>query len=451
MPTPLTAPDLDRIAGAVGLGRRVLYEDVHVYPLSAPSFTPRPRAERERPSPGPLRLYVHVPFCNYACRFCFYAKRIGAPRAQMERYVAALARELDAMVAPDTPLAQLYVGGGTPTALPAELLDEVLAAVQARTRITPGAALTVECSPESLTDAHVEVLRRRGFTRTSMGIQSLDDDVLGELHRRHGVAASALAACDRLTAGGFFVNVDLIYGLPGQSEASFRRDLEAVTARRPHSLTLYNLRLNEHTPLANVVADLDRLDLAALVRWRSVVGAATRSLGYAQTRWHTFVAPHALESSYDRAPCVDGFAVGRQLGVGMSAVSHLGHTVYRNAEGFETYVRRIESGESPVDGVFPLADDDRRTLFIARSLGDGRSLDRDAYAAHFGRPIEDDFGELLGRLAAAGLIGDAGDGLRLTDTGRLVYDLVLLQFYPAHAQAWLDAQQRVVRGQAARA
>jgi oxygen-independent coproporphyrinogen III oxidase len=451
MPPLLTTPDLDRIAEAVGPGRRVLYEDVHVYPLSAPSFATAPRAERQRPTPGPLRLYVHVPFCNYACRFCFYAKRIGAPRAQMERYVAALARELETMIGPETPLAQLYVGGGTPTALPADLLDAVLAAVQARTRVEPGAALTVECSPESLTDAHVDVLRRRGVNRVSMGIQSLDDDVLVELHRRHGVAASTLAACDRLTAGGFFVNVDLIYGLPGQSEESFCADLESVTEHRPHSLTLYNLRLNEHTPLANVVADLDRLDLAALVRWRTVVRTATRALGYTQTRWHTFVAPHALASSYDRAPCVDGFDVGRQLGVGMSAVSHLGHSVYRNAEGFDTYVRRIEAGESPVDGVFPLGSDDRRTLFIARSLGDGRSLDRRAYAAHFGRAIEDDFGPLLARLAAAGLTADAGDGLRLTDGGRLVYDLVLLQFYPAHAQAWLDAQQRIVRGRAARA
>src|SRR6185369_15724223 len=189
----------------------------------------------------------------------------------------------ETMIGPETPLAQLYVGGGTPTALPADLLDAVLAAVQARTRVEPGAALTVECSPESLTDAHVDVLRRRGVNRVSMGIQSLDDDVLVELHRRHGVAASALAACDRLTAGGFFVNVDLIYGLPGQSEESFCADLESVTEHRPHSLTLYNLRLNEHTPLANVVADLDRLDLAALVRWRTVVRTATRALGYTQT------------------------------------------------------------------------------------------------------------------------------------------------------------------------
>jgi oxygen-independent coproporphyrinogen-3 oxidase len=450
MPTPLTTPELDRIADAVGPGRRVLYEDVHVYPLSAPSFTPAVRAARERPEPGPLRLYVHVPFCNYACRFCFYAKRIGAPRAQMERYTAALVRELD-WIPPGTPLAQLYVGGGTPTALAADLLDEALAAILARTRPEAGATLTVECSPESLTDAHIDVLRRRGVNRTSMGIQSLDADVLAAIHRRHGVAEAALGACDRLRAAGFVVNVDLIYGLPGQSEASFRRDLAAVTEHRPHSLTLYNLRLNEHTPLAQVVADLDRLDLAALVRWRSVVRAATRELGYTQTRWHTFVAPHGRTSAYDRAPCVDGFGAGRQLGVGMSAVSHLGVTVYRNAEGFDTYVRRIESGESPVDGVFALGADDHRTLFIARSLGDGRALDRAAYAAHFGRPIEDDFGPLLGRLEAAELIADDGGGLALTDTGRLVYDLLLLQFYPAHAQAWLDERQQVVRHRAARA
>src|SRR5262245_40613411 len=129
---------LDAVAAAVGATPRVLYEDVHVYPLSAPDFAPAPAMARERPAPGPLKLYVHVPFCNYACTFCFYAKRVGVPRPQMERYVAAVERELE-WVDAGTPLAQLYVGGGTPTALPADLLDRLLAAVGARlTRPDPG-------------------------------------------------------------------------------------------------------------------------------------------------------------------------------------------------------------------------------------------------------------------------------------------------------------------------
>src|SRR5262245_28903655 len=118
-------PDLERIGAALGTTPRVLYEDVHVYPLSAPDFAANPRAVRPQTDARGLKLYVHVPFCNYACTFCFYAKRVGVPRPQMERYTKALVRELE-WVPPGTGLEQLYVGGGTPTALHADLLDEVL-------------------------------------------------------------------------------------------------------------------------------------------------------------------------------------------------------------------------------------------------------------------------------------------------------------------------------------
>ncbi len=443
MPGLPTSLNLDAIATALGGAPRVSYEDVHVYPLSAPDFTSQPRAVRERPVGGGLKLYVHVPFCNYACTFCFYAKRVGVARAQMERYVAALARELE-WVEPTTPLDQLYVGGGTPTALPADLLDEVLATIMARMPRAERASLTVECSPESLTDAHVRVLRERGVNRVSMGIQSLDPSVLDVINRRHGLE-QALEACALLVAGGFFVNVDLIYGLPGQSEASFRHDLGAAAALRPHSFTLYNLRLNEFTPLATVVHDVERMDLAALVRWRDCAKRAAADLGYTQTRWHTFVHHDALGSSYDRAPCVDGYGAGRQLGIGMSAVSHLGNTVFRNHEGFESYMARVEGGESPVEGVFDLDDEDRRTLFIARSLGDGGSVDLAEYEQAFGKSIAADFGDLLERLGDAALVREEAGALSLTEGGKLVYDLVLLTFYPARAQRWLRERQSRMR------
>ncbi len=434
--------DVARIVAAIGDVPRVAYECPHVYPLSTPTFVKRPGAPRERPASGLLKLYVHVPFCNYACGFCFYAKRVGTPRAQMARYVRAVARELE-WVEPGTLLDQLYVGGGTPTALPPDLLDALLAAVDARTRALPGASVAVESSPESISPAHVDVLRARRVNRVSMGIESLDPTVLAALDRRHG-AEQALDACELLVAGGFVVNVDLIYGLPGQTEAGFRADLETVAARRPHSISLYNLRLNERTPLARVVDEIDRLDVPRLMRWRRVVNRTTADLGYVQRRWHMFVRRDGGESSFDRAPCVDGFGAGHQLGVGLSALSHLGDVIYRNHEGFEPYLTRIERGESPVDGVFALADQhDRRTLFIARTLGDGRALDRAEYARAFGRDVEHDFGAVLARLAGADLTRDDGARISLSESGRLVYDLVTLAFYPPRARGWLDERQRL--------
>ncbi|MEW6270765.1 MAG: radical SAM protein [Thermodesulfobacteriota bacterium] len=433
--------DLARIVDAVGSVPRVAYEDVHVYPLSALDFSPAPGLTRPAAGAGPVKLYVHVPFCNYACTFCFYAKRVGTPRREMERYVRAVLGELDALPQGGV-LGQLYVGGGTPTALPADLLDELLAGVFDRLARAPRASLTVESSPESLTEAHARVLQARGVPRVSMGAETLDPAVLATIRRGHG-ARQALDACSLLVESGFYVNVDLIYGPPGQSEASFRADLEALTGRRPNSVTLYNLRLNEKTPLARVVDEIDRLDVARLVRWRAFVREVAVELGYVQTRWHTWVRRHDPEVAYDRAPCVDGYGAGRQLGVGMSAVSHLGDTVYRNEERFAAYLARIEDGASPVAGVFALRPEDHRTLYVARTLGDGAPLARGDYATTFGRPIEHDFGDVLERLLGADLVADRDGALVLTPAGRLVYDLVLLSFYPASARRWLAERARL--------
>jgi oxygen-independent coproporphyrinogen III oxidase len=428
--------DLARIAAAVGPVPRVGYEAVHVYPMAAPAFTPSPGALRPRPSAGPLRLYIHIPFCNYACTFCSYAKRINGTSVLMRRYVDAVKRELE-QVEPGTPLRQLYLGGGTPTALPAELLGEILTAVRARSVPQEGATLTVEGSPESLSEPHIRTLKAHGINRVSMGIQSLDDEVLRMLNRRHD-AQRALDVTTQLVDAGFFVNVDLIYGLPQQTQEQFCRDVQAVSARAPQSITLYNLRVNEQTPVRRRIAAAERLDLARLVRWRALVHRVTAELGYVQTRWHTFVRRDAPAWWYDRAPGMNAFGPGRDLGLGVSAHSHLAGTMYRNLDATEAYVECIEAGRSPVEYTFALDERERQTLFVARTLGDGRVLERAQYEDIFGQPIDADFGELLQRLIGADLISDAAGSIALTDTGRLVYDLVTLAFYPPGAQRWLS-------------
>jgi oxygen-independent coproporphyrinogen-3 oxidase len=432
LPDPRT---LDAIARALGEAPRVAYAASHVYPWAAPDFARAPGAARPRMPLARLRLYVHVPFCRYACTYCFYAIRVATGREPMERYVDALGRELE-WVEAGTPLSQLFVGGGTPTALPPELLDRLLRAIFARAPGTGTEVHTVEASPETLTDAHLAVLRENGVGRVSMGIQSLDDRVLAGVRRRH-TPEQALAACELLADSGLLANVDLIYGLPRQTEESFRRDLEAVVGRGVHSVTLYDLRLNERTPVVRALAEHERLDLARLMRWRAFVAEAARALGLEQTRWHTWRRPGGPALRHRRAPHFEPDGRGYQLGIGMSARSQLGYTVYRNHDHLETWMGRVLEGQSPVEQTFALEEADRKTQFVARSLGDGRPLARQAYHVAFGVPVERDYGDLIARLEAAGLVVDDGEALTLSPVGRLVYDRVTLAFYPPRARRWL--------------
>ncbi|MCZ6624357.1 MAG: radical SAM protein, partial [Deltaproteobacteria bacterium] len=367
--------DFDAIIAAVGPARGVQYNKPHVYPMAAPMFVKRPGVERERPPDGPVEVYVHVPFCNYKCSFCTYATRQGSRTEQMATYVQALEKEMQ-WIEPKTQLMELYIGGGTPTALPPSLLDDLLSAVWQRVRSPRGTVHTVECSPESITPDHVQVFKQQQIERVSMGIQSLDDQVLKRLHRHHS-GQESLAACDLLISNGLMLNVDLIYGLPGQTEESFVRDFQIVAAHGVHSVTVYNLRVNENTPVANKLEKDERLSLERLVRWRALIRAVAVGAGFKQTRWHTFVRERPEEDAHHPARRFENFpAIGNQIGIGMSARSRLGSTVYRNHPRIQPYLQRIDEDQSPVEEVFVLNEADRKALFIGQYLGNGRPLDR---------------------------------------------------------------------------
>ena len=217
------------MARALASVPRGAYSVPHVYSAAAPAYESAPGAERPHPDSDHLRLYVHVPYCRYHCSFCHYAVRVGADAAAMARYV----RALGGSSWPGSNPARRCRSSSWEAARrprPPDLLDAVLAGIFGRMPLHGRHVHTVEASPETISPGHVEVLKRRGIGRVSMGIQSLDEDVLGTVHRRHS-SAQALAAVDLLVGSGLILNVDLIYGLPHQTPESFLRDLRALAER----------------------------------------------------------------------------------------------------------------------------------------------------------------------------------------------------------------------------
>lgn len=435
----LQHPDADALAAALGPAARVAYAPPNIFPMSAPAFVATDRTRPHRPRGDRLSVYVHVPFCNYHCNFCFYATRVGTSREEMERYVNAMLRELE-WLEPGTRLSQLYIGGGTPTALPPDLLDQLLDGVFSRVR-GGDQPHTMECSPDSVQDAHIQIALDHGVERASMGIQSMTEPVLENVARRHH-PQEALDACDRLVGSGMLVNIDLIYGLPGQTEADFRRDFEAVAERGVQSVTAYNLRVNEQTRVAKLLDDAEQLHLARLVRWRAFVKATAEAAGFEQTRWHTFRRSSGTGRAQQLAEQFEDLTgQGEQFSAGMSARSRLADVVYRNHPSFPAYVERVERGESPVKEVFSLGEEGLVTRFLALSIGDGRPLQRKAFTERFGYGFDERFAEPLRHLCEHGLVEDDGATIVLTDTGRLVYDLVLLAFYPEPARERIQQRQ----------
>jgi oxygen-independent coproporphyrinogen-3 oxidase len=166
--------------------------------------------------------------------------------------------------------------------LPADLLDRLLGGIFARLPSSGEHLHCVEASPDSITTAHLEVLKHHGVGRVSMGTQSLHDDQLGDVNRLHS-AQQTLEACRLVIDSGLVLNIDLMYGLPGQTHASFRRDFMTLAELGVPSMTVYDLRLNERTPVARNLKEGERLELEQLLRWRQfVVG----TLAHLQTHGH---------------------------------------------------------------------------------------------------------------------------------------------------------------------
>lgn len=427
---------IDRAARALDMAPRAAFWAPLEYPWSVQNFETRPRAERPRPSAGRADLYVHIPFCRYRCSFCIYAVQPLSSREEMERYVAALGHELD-RVAPGAPFERLTVGGGTPTALPPPLFDAMLGTLIDRLELRPGGRRKVEASPDSLTAEHLEVLQRRDIGWVSVGVESLDEGVLGTVHRQH-TPEQALEACRKVVASGMKLNADLIYGLPGQTEESFRRDFARLAETGVHRICMYALRLNEKVRAASQLAPEERFDLVRLVRWRAFAARTAREMGFRPTSYYAFTRESETPTPAERRAASRSGEELEVLGIGMSARSQLGDSVYRNHDRLGTYLERVEGGVSPVETVFDLGTEDRKTQVVARTLGNSRALDRATYARRCGTTIDADFGALLARLREGDLIEDDGERIILTELGNLLYDRVALSFYPERARGWIQ-------------
>lgn len=430
---------ISQVEFALGAPRVVQYECAHVYPISVPNFDDSDITRPSISGSKPFKLYLHIPFCNYACTFCFYYKTIGAKDELKEKYVKALTEELRE-VPEGMEVSQVYIGGGTPTSLKPKLLSSLLKAVITRNPVNRGASFVIETSPESLTSEHCDVFSEYGVNRVSMGVDTLNSQILDLINRNH-TPVQALDACNLLLSTDKQINIDLIYGFPEQTMEGFRADFNTFADLKVHSFTLYNLRLNELTPLRKKVNKGGHFDLEGLVNWRAFVAKTALNRGYIQTRGHTFIRQDVVDQSYDRAPCIDGYLEGRQIGLGASSISHIGNVAYRNIEDIKIYLSRIDQNSSPVSGIQRLLEEDSKALFFARTVGEVKKIDKATYKQTFNQDIKDEYGDLLDEYIKAGIMVEDESSFELTNLGRHVYDIVLTKFYPESKKCWLNAQQ----------
>lgn len=344
-------------------------------------------------------VYVHVPFCASRCDYCAFATWTDRHHLA-ERYVRAVVAEAtDAGLSPAT---SLFVGGGTPSQLPADLLAEVVAAVP----LAPGAEVTVECNPDDATGDLLATWRHAGVTRVSLGVQSLDPVVLAGLGRRHDPQA-VVEAVGLIGAAGFPTwNLDLIMGGAGEDDASWRRTLECALALEPPHVSAYCLTVEPGTPLA---ADPSRHPDDDEQAGRYLL--ADEVLGHAGLDWYE-ISSWARPGHWCRHNSLTR-EQGDYRGLGCAAHSHTAGTRWWNVRTPERYCALVESGAGPVAGEEVLDGAARAQEALELALRTSRGVP--AAALDTNDP------------ALAGLVEPVGDRLVLTPRGRLLASEVSLR------------------------
>jgi putative oxygen-independent coproporphyrinogen III oxidase len=375
----------------------------------------------------PFGIYLHVPFCAVRCGYCdfntYTATELGGGGSQAS-YAATADRELELAVdvlgrsGSVPPVDTVFIGGGTPTLLPVRDLAGLLDGVRMRFGLAPGAEVTTEANPDSVTAGSLAELAAAGVTRVSFGMQSSVPHVLATLDRTHDPDRVPQVVGWARDAG-LAVSLDLIYGTPGESMADWAASLDAALACRPDHLSAYALVVETGTKLAGRVAR-GEVPMPEDDDEAAKYDLADAALGAAGMSWYEI-------SNWARTPeeaCRHNLGYWRDgdwWGVGPGAHSHVGGVRWWNVKHPSAYAGRLDAGVSPAHGREVLTADQRRSeeILLRIRLVEGLALDR--------------LPGPMGRRAVASLIADGlvdgpnaiGGRLVLTLRGRLLADTVV--------------------------
>ena len=362
---------------------------------------------------APFGLYVHVPFCASKYRYCdFYS--FAGKESQMDDYVRAVARS-GAEFAPqlagrtaDT----VYFGGGTPSLIGGARLERMLCALHSQFSIAPDAEITVECNPDSMTQDLLHVLRRAGVNRLSVGVQSAQDDELRLLGRRHTFAQAQDAIRRAQDAGFDNISLDLMYGLPGQTQARFMQSVEAVLDLQPAHLSCYSLKLEPGTPMGQENPVLPDDDAQADL-YLALCGRLRRA-GFDHYEISNWARPGRASRHNSRY-----WTLSDYLGLGPGAHSYLAGRRFFYPASLAAFCGDAQPvQEDAVPGFAPHGE----YLMLRLRTADG--VDTADFARRFGRSFAP-YAAHLRALEKPGLAARTPSGWRLTEAGFLVSNLII--------------------------
>lgn len=371
-------------------------------------------------------VYLHVPFCATRCGYCdfntYTPGQLGSGATQGD-YLDAIVAELEMAVVKHPELAggadTVFVGGGTPSMLGASGLRRLLDGVRNSFGLADDAEVTTESNPESTSPEFFEGLAEAGFTRVSLGMQSAVPHVLATLDRTHTPGRPAAAVAEARAAGFEHINLDVIYGTPGESMADLDTTLEAVLATEVDHVSAYSLIVEPGTAMARKVrrGELPMPDDDDLADRYERIDAALSQVGFSWYEVSNWAKPGG-QCRHNMLYWRDG----NWWGAGPGAHSHLDGTRFYNVKHPARYAAIISGGELPIKDSEGLTAEDRHTEKIMLGLRLAEGIDANLLG-------EDELDKAR-RQAEAGMVEfvsvDGGQRIQLTNRGRLLADAIIV-------------------------
>jgi oxygen-independent coproporphyrinogen-3 oxidase len=391
------------------------------------------RLSRAPAAGTPLGIYVHVPFCRKRCDFCYYKVYTDKDSREVRRYLDAVLTEAARLA--EQPFVRgrrplfVYFGGGTPSYLSAEQLTYLFEGLQHALPWDGAEEVTFECEPGTLQEKKLATLRALGVTRLSIGVENFDPEILEHNNRAHR-AKEIDQAYGWARAQGFpQINLDMIAGMVGETDANWQDCIAKLRALAPDSVTIYQMEVPANTTLSRRMQARGEqvapvADWQTKRRWMDEMFRGLEADGYTVCSAYTAVKDPAVRFLYR-----DGLWHGSDmLGIGVSSFSYLDGVHAQNESQFEAYVEAVEGGGIPCYRAMATSADDRLIREFVLQLKLGR-VSAAAFRARFGVDIRERFAEPLRQQAKAGLLRIEGDAIVLSRDGLLQADRLLHSFF----------------------
>ena len=386
----------------------------------------------------PLGIYVHIPFCRLRCKFCYFKIFTGKNSKEIQRYLDGTLRELELYA--KSPIVGrrkprfVYFGGGTPSYLSSRQLAGLASRMQALLAWDEAEEVAFECEPGTLTEPKLRAIRDFGVTRLSLGVEHFDDEILSLNGRAH-LSKEIFRAYEFARSINFpQINIDLIAGMMGETWEKWRSCVEQALALQPDSVTLYQMELPHNTSISREMRD--RGEAAGPVAdWQTKRDWVEYGFEQFEKLGYTVIDGYTAVRDPERTRFVYRELLWRgadMIGVGNSAIGHMGGTHYQNEASFEGYLEKIENGRLPVWRTFQLNRQELliRELILQLKFG---QVSRSYFQNKFDVDIQSRFAEPIVRLQETGLLEARGGDLTLTREGLLRVDGLLPQFFlPQH-------------------